>query len=128
MKHELQQQLFDKYPSLFRERTLPPEKSLMCFGCDHGDGWYDILEDICTKINAIDTKNEVTFSQIKEKFGELRIYFNFSGEDEDVYRKVEDIIAAGEEISGITCERCGQPGTIRPGGWIRVLCDGCARK
>lgn len=125
MEQELEQKLFDKYPSLFRERTLPSTKSLMRFGCDHGDGWYRIIEEICSRIEAIDTKKQVTFSQIKQKFGILRIYFNFTGDREGLYKEVAKIIGEGESLSGKVCENCGDWGTKRGEGWIKVLCDKC---
>lgn len=126
MRQELEQELYNKYPKLFRGRSLPASKSLMCFGCDHGDGWYRIIEEICSKIEGIGAGDQVEFLQIKQKFGVLRIYFTFLGDDDKVYSKVSSIISDGEKISGKVCESCGDWGTERtPSGWIKVLCDKC---
>jgi hypothetical protein len=46
MKEELEQELIKKYPKLFRDSSLPPTQTLICFGCDCGDGWYKILDHL----------------------------------------------------------------------------------
>jgi hypothetical protein len=46
MSPDLEKTLADKYPELFINKTLPPTKSLMCFGCECGDGWYKILDHL----------------------------------------------------------------------------------
>jgi hypothetical protein len=50
MKDELQKKLFDKYPDIFRHKNYPPSKSLICFGCECDDGWYNILDALCRSI------------------------------------------------------------------------------
>jgi hypothetical protein len=65
---------------------------------------------------------QLVFTQIKEKYGTLRVYYN--GGDE----YCGGIIAMAESMSAVTCEDCGVPGKIRGGGWIRTLCDGCEEK
>lgn len=62
---------------------------------------------------------QLVFTQIKEKFGTLRVYS--SGGDEFC----SGVIAMAESMSAITCEDCGVPGKAREGGWIRTLCDSC---
>jgi hypothetical protein len=85
------------------------------------------------------------FSQIKEKFGTLRIYFNFEDnfKPEDVaHLDPEDIAAARNKalgrIDGVldiahllseqTCEECGSPGKLLTGGWWATQCRACAEK
>jgi hypothetical protein len=184
MKQELEEQLYKKYPKLFAERKLPMTQTCMCWGCAHGDGWYNIIERMCALIqhhinetrkqsaiirryNRIlkqaingndrnlrhyykdrlgwsDEKVEefiqrdlekkefreefrkpppqLVFTQIKEKYGTLRVYH--SGGDE----YCEGIIAMAEQMSSVTCEDCGVPGKVRNGGWIRTLCDTCSER
>lgn len=55
--------------------------------------------------------------QIKEKFGELRWYDEFSTKD------VHDIINKYEDISRHTCIVCGKPATKISTGWICPYCD-----
>lgn len=42
--------------------------------------------------------------------------------------KIRDAVNHAENLSYETCEDCGQPGTYRRGGWIRVLCNECENK
>lgn len=90
-----------------------------------GEGWWPILESLCANIqNHIDWKNknsvevsQVTVSQIKEKFGGLRFYYD--GGDDRVY----GMVRMAESWAAKTCETCGAPGKSREGGWIKTLCD-----
>lgn len=101
-----------------------------------GEGWWPIIEALCGQIDHYVTwKNqqhekygrgegcpEVTVSQIKEKFGGLRFYYD--GGDERVY----GMVAMAEAWASHACEECGAPGKTRSGGWIRTLCDTHAKK
>lgn len=83
-----------------------------------GPGWSELLDELDAELYA--AYPEYKTLQVKEKFGLLRVYL----EDpfrEDLYR----IIGKYEQESSITCQECGQPGTIRSPGWIRVHCDSC---
>ena len=47
--------LCEKYPKIFRNRFAPLNKSLMGFGFECGNGWYNILDNACHLIqNHID--------------------------------------------------------------------------
>lgn len=144
MDQNLQNQLFEKYPELFSNRTKTPMESTMYFGIECNSGWYDILSSVCYRIknheeniqwnkeylerkNPEKLKNEpeyfpVKFDQIKEKFGGLRIYY--SGGDD----YVDGVINMAEEISYKTCESCGNKGTPNKSGWISTLCLQCREK
>lgn len=96
-----------------------------------GEGWYPILEALCSMIQShIDWKQEqkekygrgdgcpqVIVEQIKEKFGGLRFYYQ-GGDD-----VIDGMVRMAEVWVGRTCEQCGERGTRRSGGWIRTLCD-----
>ena len=131
--------LYDKYPNLFQNRLKSPMESCLSFGIECNLGWYEILSSLCWMIKQHeDNKNwrkkyleknnpeklkdepeyfPVKFDQIKEKYGTLRVYF--SGGDE----YVEGLVSMAEEISGKTCEVCGNKGESTKGGWISVLCE-----
>lgn len=47
MSPELEQQLYEKYPEIFVQHKWDPRNSAMCFGFEHGDGWYNILDVLC---------------------------------------------------------------------------------
>ncbi len=132
MREELDEQLCKKYPLIFKNRHGDMRETLMCFGFEHGDGWYQILDSLCGNIQSyIDWKNrsaaagykdwkevpQVVAVQVKEKFGGLRFYYD--GGDEHI----SGMVRMAESWASVTCEECGNPGTIRSGGWIRALCD-----
>ncbi len=139
MSPELDSKLCEKYPKIFRDRHADMHTTAMCWGFDCDDGWFNILDVLCARIQShIDQTNErrvnllknnpwnhkipnevqqVVAVQIKEKFGGLRFYTN--GED-DV---VSALISMAESMSYRTCETCGSPGRSRNSGWIRTLCD-----
>lgn len=128
MKPELEKKLYDKYPQLFGQKDLPMTQTCMCWGIECGDGWYDLLDDMCGKImehiNSTDEKGigEISFVQVKEKWGGLRVYVNFA--DDEIY----NIINEAEAKSESTCEACGKPGTLSEEGWITCLCKECREK
>lgn len=61
--------------------------------------------------------DQVVAIQVKEKFGGLRFYY--SGGDEFVRAAV----TMAEEMSYVTCEECGAPGTTDGKGWISTRCE-----
>ena len=140
MKPELEKKLYEKYPKIFRQKDLSMQETCMCWGCACGDGWYDLLDFVCSQIQhhlewlknsgyeilpfAEEPKTEkwvhqLEFEQVKEKWGRLTIYF--SGGDDHL----EAIIHTVEGISLMFCENCGQRGSLRTEGWYRTLCDPC---
>lgn len=172
MNQQLDEALCAKYPKLFRDRYAPMTETCMCWGFDCGDGWYNIINQLCANIqHHIDWKQDqydravkynemvqaglggdltlldeyhkgwlnadafiaealkkgikelpplvpqVVVSQVKEKFGTLRFYYD-GGDD-----IIDGMVRMAEAMSAVTCEECGTPGKIRHGGWIRTLCD-----
>lgn len=77
-------------------------------------------------LNFIADKGEYIFdrrvyiSQIKQKFGSLRVYGSFS---EDIQK----IITKAEKSCNMTCEFCGNQGTnmIMIKNWVRNICTTC---
>ncbi len=180
MSPELEKKLFAKYPKIFVQRKLPMTHTAMCWGISTGDGWYNIIDQLCRQIqHHVDWKRKErarsllhnralkrafkgdkssllkfhsykgevtdwtiravekdlkTYSgdkvvkitpkmpqiqavQVKEKFGTLRFYTNFS----DDY--INGMITMAESMTAVTCEECGKPGKVRNSGWIYVACD-----
>ena len=137
MDQVLQDELFEKYSEFFSNKDLGPRNSCMAFGIECGNGWYDIIDLICYKIQSrnktikernrlIDGNNEEVidfkFDQIKEKFGGLRVYY--SGGDD----RVRGLVDMAEKMSYKMCEVCGNRGNPNNGGWIITLCDSCRSK
>ena len=125
MKQELDNQLCEKYPKIFADRHKPMTETCMCWGFECGDGWYNILDQLCNNIqHYIDWKNrkeeivpQVVAEQVKEKFGTLRFYYR-GGDD-----YIEGMVRMADSMSSILCENCGATGKQRYGGWILTLCD-----
>lgn len=139
MNQELQNQLIKKYPSLFSLKDNKTEP-IGAYGIECDAGWYDILDSLCFMIAQQErniegnnkyriTQNQqpvehepFKFTQIKEKFGVLRIYYNGGNE------YIRGLIGMAECWSYKTCETCGEKGQADKKGWIKVLCDKCKNK
>lgn len=50
MKDELDKQLCETYPYMFQERNMPMSNTCMCWGFAHGDGWFNIINQLCSNI------------------------------------------------------------------------------
>ena len=124
MKQELQDELYAKYPDIFCQRHLPMTQSCMCWGIDTGDGWYQIIDELCAKIQEHVTtlkkrypKLNIEATQVKEKMGGLRFYLNYS----DDY--IDNLIEEATKKSYKTCDVCGAPGHCASyRRWWMTLC------
>lgn len=125
MREDLDKQLCEKYPKIFANRNKNMTETAMCWGFEHGDGWYELIDRLCHNIqHYIDWKNrkevqvaQVVADQVKEKFGTLRFYY--SGGDD----YISGLVSMAESMSGAICEECGKPGTTGGKGWIRTTCE-----
>ena len=123
MSPELQEQLYKDYPKIFIQKDQPMSLTCMCWGIDTGNGWYNIINQLCKSIQwHIDhnlNKNEdpeviqVEATQVKEKYGTLRFYYLGGNE------YINGLISMAESMSAVTCETCGSPGKSSGGSWIR---------
>ena len=119
---EKQKALIDKYPKLFRQVGLPPTVSCMAWGIECGEGWYPIIDKLSAKLIEM-YGDKIEYAQIKEKFGTMRVYVDLLDKDIKLM-DVFGIISEYEAMSGIICERCGKPASIRSiRGWLCTLCD-----
>lgn len=50
MRKELDELLCKNYPRIFRGRHRPVTETAMCWGFDCGDGWYRIIDTLCSDI------------------------------------------------------------------------------
>lgn len=89
------------------------------FGFECNDGWADLIEASLrlvqrrAELSALD----VTVTQVKEKFGQLRIYH--SGGDEGI----DSVFDIAQLASGCICELCGRSGeVISLEGWLLARC------
>ena len=122
--------LLDKFDYMFRERHLPMSQTCMCWLFECGDGWFDLIYKLCNDIQKeldkpqnIETKNNFCFAQVKEKFGLLRIYVNYSNE------KINKLISIAENKSNKICMNCGKKGSLdKRFHWLITLCKECKKK
>lgn len=141
MNPNLTDKLKKNHPQLYgRAHSISPYKEIAegksthdlvaAFGFDCGDGWFTILDTLAIAIrNHIKTygylaedKVEIKVMQIKEKFGTLCWYY--CGGDETI----RGMVGLAECWSEVTCERCGNPGSIDYSRtWQRCLCEKCRK-
>ena len=120
MKKELEKKLIDEFPTFFKDIYGDPRVTCMAFGCEIGDGWFDLIYDTCKKIAPLDTEKKFHFLQVKEKFGGLRLYC--AGGSREIY----DITSQAEDGSYKICEHCGSKEEVTSeGSWITTLCKTC---
>lgn len=110
--------------NLFNNDNMP-FYAFEAWGISCGDGWNQLLDDLCEKIEAEldklpELEDNFRILQIKEKFGGLRFYVSGATEE------IQKIIDLYEELSYNICEMCGKEGKLRKiGGWIYTLCNKC---
>ncbi len=139
MRKELQEQLCKNYPAIFEDVGNP--ESAMRWGIAVGDGWYEIINDLCSIIQShldwcnstghyaargpmkhIEEAPQLKATQVKEKFGGLRFYV--MGDTE--YSR--GVITMAERLSRRTCEDCGMPGKDHGHGYQATRCSACDDK
>jgi hypothetical protein len=135
MTNELDEYLVNKYPKIFADRYKDMKETAMCWGFEHDDGWFWLLDQLCSSIQSyIDTNNkyqsldkqipQVVATQVKEKFGYLNFYFN--GGD----KYIDGMVSLAESMSQNICERCGTIENVgrTKGPWIFTICKNCYDK
>lgn len=78
-------------------------------------GWRPMLRQLLADMEAAGWQGDLV--QIKEKFGELRVYVEGN-------QAVQDLAWEATSKSIAICEECGEPGEERKmGGYFLTLCD-----
>jgi hypothetical protein len=124
MNQVLDEALFKKYTSLFQPEEIRNDmrQSCMCWGFECGNGWYDILDRAFTKLVELKLE-DFYIEQVKEKYGGLRIYTNYTNDE------IEKIIDQAEHEAEKTCEMCGEPSKIASENhWYSTECVDCKIK
>lgn len=106
--------LYRSYPVAMRQR---PVISVM-------EGWHGLIADCAGEIEkeiaklpqSDDDEFVVCITDIKEKYGSLRIVVSCANED------ILSITTRYEEASMRVCETCGRPGRLTKKGWITTAC------
>jgi hypothetical protein len=101
--------LIEAHPNLFHPPAGRPEAARGYPTC--GDGWRDLLERACDRIEAALDGGTFGAWQIKEKFASLRFYWH--GEvSAEAMAGITEAIALAEARSACTCEECGEEGGL----------------
>ena len=120
MNRDLERDLQARFPRFFRDLYGDPRETCMSRGCEFADGWYRLLERLCEELEPV-APPEFRFDQVKEKFGQMRVYT--SGGNEETAR----LIWKAREESLRVCEECGatEGVTTEWTPWLRTLCRSC---
>ncbi len=111
---ELRIKLVEDFRELFGDRGARD--------VSYSPGWDELLRGLLTQIRELGVP--VCISQIKEKFGWLRIYAHAEGTGGSA--KLDELINAAELKASRTCEECGKEGHVRKQlYWLKALCDEC---
>lgn len=89
------------------------------------DGWLDLVDRLSAKIEVYidgyvpeELRDQIYYEQIKQKFGQLRVYMSHH------IPYIQGAIDVVESISDTVCEKCGGKSQMRNiRGWITSLCD-----
>ena len=115
--------LVKKYPFLVIDGLNPEEGT---WRDNIPMGWEHLFDLMCEKlleeIEDTDMFETFRFEEVKEKFGELRIYSDGGNEETD------RIIDEWSFLSGYICENCGNPVVRVTTGWISPVCFDCWSK
>ena len=109
MRSDLENIIYSKYPKLFLEKDLSPQETCMCWGLACGEGWFDLIDNLCMQIKKHSEREKKTDSlyedvivkQVKTKFNMLCFYY--SGGD----KTVSSLVDFATNMSRYICERCG---------------------
>ena len=80
MREELDKQLCEKYPQIFKNRFGSPKETLMCFGFECGDGWYNIIDILCGKLTSEYRSAKGQYEYIKDKVNQPTYGFKDNGD------------------------------------------------
>ena len=122
-------ELYEKFPHLYRERTAPLESSQMGWGFQCEDGWYKIIYEMSKKIDKISTDGEhAPAISLVSRHEDGTLYVAVS----NITPPVADIVMNAREQSRLTCEYCAYtPAFLRKGkGSVggHIACGRCLRQ
>ena len=128
MDSHKENELYERFPHLYRERLAPLESSKMGWGFQCDDGWYNIIHKMSKRIAALSSDDEFApaITEVsRNEDGTLYV------EARNLTPPVADLIEAAKEQSKLTCESCGYTPAFKRSkdGPMknRVACGRCAR-
>jgi len=99
------------------------------WGLEHMSGWDKLIDAMSMRIDAIlsqDATGEIELLQVKEKFGELRVYYRLKKLEGNAIAAIARAINETQEASTHVCEVCGRPSTLLPNNQMKTRCVTCA--
>ena len=66
MRRELDSQLCEKYPLIFKDRNADMRTTAMCWGLECGDGWYNIIDVLCGLLTSDYRQAQSRYESIKD--------------------------------------------------------------
>ena len=72
MRKELDKQLCEKYPLLYRDRNAPMTETAMCWGFCCGEGWYNIIDTLSALLCY-------EYNHAKERYESIKGYYEDGG-------------------------------------------------
>ena len=92
---------------------------------DLPDGWNRLFLLFCKhlkiELDKFNYTNKFRFTQIKEKYGSMRLYNNGYPIDS----RAHELEYVFEHLSTYVCEDCGNIAKYETSGWIVELCENC---
>jgi len=159
MKKELELKIAEEFSFMRRGKNIDEQRKedgrisdlYGAFGCNVGDGWFEVIRGLCRDITDAYGKAglpvDIVVDQVKEKFGTLRFYYHPEGYDPgihafdslsdghsirimpgvtDLHKEIAEIVHKWEKESGNVCGKCGTAGKLRKDlSWVLTLCDSC---
>ncbi len=122
-------ELYERFPHLYRERSAPLESSGMPWGFQCETGWYKIIYEMSKKIAKISTEGEhAPAISLVSRHEDGTLYVAVR----NITPPIADIVMSATEQSRLTCEFCGYtPAFLREGKGPhegRIACGRCVRK
>lgn len=158
MREDLEDKLANEFPFMRRgDSYKEQEKSgeirdlFGAFGCEVGDGWYDILRGLCHEVSRAYQRAglpvvEIVVNRVKEKLGQLRFFYHPVDYDpgihaidsldvvglqakpdrSELHKEIAEIVQKWQIKSTTLCESCGAAGVLRRDlRWVQTLCLQC---
>jgi len=122
-------ELYEKFPHLYRERTAPLESSHMPWGFQCENGWYKIIYEMSKKIDKISPEGEhAPAISLVSRHEDGTLYVAVS----NITPPVADIVTTATEQSRLVCEFCAYtPALLRTSKGPHkghIACGRCLRK
>ena len=122
-------ELYEKFPHLYRERTAPLESSGMGWGFGCENGWYKIIYEMSNKIDKISTEGEhAPAISLVSRHEDGTLYVAVS----NITPPIADIVTRATEQSRLTCEFCAYtPAFLRTSNGPHkghIACGRCVAK